>query len=76
MRTYTTEGDVRGTCGHKHKSARTAGECAQRDADGCRSQGGYSDRYMVVHEDDEQVGATDDERDEYSGYEDDGRLSY
>ena len=42
--TYTTRGSVRGECGHQHRSLRTAEKCRRRDADGCRSQGGYSDR--------------------------------
>ena len=44
--TYTTRGDVRGECGHQHRSLRTAEKCRQRDADGCRGQGGYSDRHV------------------------------
>jgi len=45
--TYTTRGDVRGECGHQHRSLRTAEKCRQRDADGCRGQGGYSDRHVI-----------------------------
>ena len=45
--TYTTRGDVRGACGHKHRSLRTAEQCRQRDADGCAEQGGYSDRRVI-----------------------------
>jgi len=44
---YTTKGNVRGSCGHQHRSIRTAEKCRQRDAAGCRSQGGYSDRFVV-----------------------------
>jgi hypothetical protein len=47
MTTYTTTGPVRGTCGHEHRSIRTAAECLRRDLDGCRQQGGYSDRSVV-----------------------------
>lgn len=47
MGPYTTEGSVRGCCGHKHKSIRTAYACFVRDYEGCRSQGGYSDRNVV-----------------------------
>lgn len=41
---YTTSGPVRGTCGHKHRSIRTALDCLERDARSCRAAGGYSDR--------------------------------
>ena len=47
---YTTDGSVRGSCGHKHKSPRTAQECLERDNRGCRRQCGptaYSDRAIV-----------------------------
>jgi len=49
-RRYTTIGSVRGCCGHKHRSLTAAERCRQRDANGCGSQGGYSDR-EVVHVD-------------------------
>ena len=42
--TYTCSGSVRGSCGHKHRTVGAAERCRQRDADGCRSQGGYTDR--------------------------------
>ena len=42
--TYTTSGSVRGGCGHRHRSLRTAVACFLRDCSGCSSQGGYSDR--------------------------------
>ena len=44
--TYTTEGSVRGSCGHKHRTLQGAADCLKRDAAGCRSQGGYSDRSL------------------------------
>lgn len=47
MKTYTTHGNVRGTCGHAHRSIRTALLCAVRDAESCAKQGGYSDRRVV-----------------------------
>jgi hypothetical protein len=47
MTTYTTRGNVRGGCGHKHRSLETAWKCLQRDRSGCQSQGGYSDRQVV-----------------------------
>ena len=44
---YTTQGRVRGTCGHRHRSIDTAVRCLNRDRSGCRSQGGYSDRQVM-----------------------------
>lgn len=41
---YTTWGPVRGDCGHAHRTVEAAKQCIARDAAGCRSQGGYSDR--------------------------------
>ena len=54
---YTTKGDVRGPCGHKHKMVRTAFACLQDDAARCRRQGGYSDRRIVGVEDGEEFAA-------------------
>ena len=45
--TYTARGRVRGSCGHKHRSIRTAAICVRRDYVGCERQGGYSDRTVV-----------------------------
>lgn len=45
---YSTQGSVRGSCPHKHRSLRTALLCVQKDQKGCASVGGYSDR-RVVH---------------------------
>lgn len=44
---FTTEGEIRGCCGHKHRSPETARKCLERDRAGCREQGGYSDREIV-----------------------------
>ena len=46
---YTTTGDVRGRCGHRHKSLRTATACLLRDQAACCRLGGgaYSDRQVV-----------------------------
>ena len=44
---YTTEGDIRGDCGHKHRSFRTAQQCLDKDRAGCKKQGGYSDRNVI-----------------------------
>ncbi len=44
--TYTTDGSVRGTCGHKHRTVEAAYKCLEEDQQGCESQGGYSDRHV------------------------------
>lgn len=56
---YTTDGDIRGCCGHKHRSIDTAIRCLTADSDGCASQGGYSDRTVVRHD---GTPLTDDEQ--------------
>lgn len=56
---YTTDGSVRGCCGHKHRSIATAQRCVDRDSDGCASQGGYSDRSVVRYD---GTPLTDDEQ--------------
>lgn len=53
---YTTLGPVRGCCGHKHLTIRTAAECMARDDAGCRRQGGYSDRRVLHVPDDIATG--------------------
>ena len=44
---YTCTGDVRGNCGHRHRTLSAAVACVRRDARGCRSQGGYTDRVIL-----------------------------
>ena len=44
---YTTDGDVRGTCGHMHRTREAAARCLTRDQHACGRQGGYSDRQIV-----------------------------
>lgn len=61
---YTTRGPVRGSCGHKHRSIRTALRCAVRDQHGCNTQGGYSDRSIRAIEGGEERMLTEIE-DEY-----------
>lgn len=39
-------GLVRGWCGHQHKTIEAARACVQRDKEGCRQQGGYSDQQV------------------------------
>ena len=45
---WTTEGPVRGSCGHMHRTEEAALACLDRDSRGCASQGGYSDRRVVT----------------------------
>ena len=52
MTRYTTQGDVRGCCGHHHRTPEAALRCLLADQAGCKSQGGYSDRRIVEHDDD------------------------
>lgn len=51
--TYTTgaSSDVRGCCGHKHRSVEAAKRCLENDARACRQRGGYSDRTRIVRSD-------------------------
>lgn len=49
---YTTEGSVRGSCGHQHRTYGAAEKCIARDQAGCARQGGYSDRHVVAVESD------------------------
>lgn len=46
MATYTTHGNVRGTCNHKHRSVESAARCMLADAAACKRMGGYSDRFV------------------------------
>lgn len=53
MNTYYTCGSsrcVRGNCGHRHRTLSGAARCIKEDQQGCRSQGGYSDRSLFVVE--------------------------
>lgn len=66
---YTTDGSVRGCCGHLHRTIRAAAVCLREDMDGCVKQGGYSDRGVVARDgralsDDEQQFADDVVNDE------------
>jgi hypothetical protein len=48
--TYTTDGDVRGSCGHQHHTIADALACLRVDQQGCAGLPGrdsYSDRYVV-----------------------------
>jgi len=50
---FTTIGDVRGSCNHKHRSVLTAARCLREDRKGCEKQGGYSDRTVTASDDSE-----------------------
>lgn len=43
---YTTQGEVRGPCGHRHRTAAGAFSCLSDDREGCKMQGGYTDRHV------------------------------
>jgi len=45
---WTTSGSVRGWCGHWHRTRGGAERCLARDRRGCRAQGGYSDRDLLL----------------------------
>lgn len=47
MSKYTTNGPVRGRCGHEHRTIDTAFRCLAADQSSCRRAGGYSDRCIV-----------------------------
>ena len=44
---YTLEGNVRGRCGHSHRTLSGAVRCLKQDRKGCAGQGGYSDLVIV-----------------------------
>jgi hypothetical protein len=64
---YKTVGPVRGGCGHRHRSLKTATECLKKDQRACASLGGgaYSDR-CVVHLD--GTGLSEDEYDQFIAF--------
>jgi len=49
---YFTDGSVRGSCEHKHKTIETAQRCLDSDHIGCHYQGGYSDRSIYSQDGD------------------------
>lgn len=61
---YEAIGSVRGSCGHHHRSVRTAQDCAERDQSGCASQGGYSDRHAHLIEDGVDQGRVEEDVDD------------
>lgn len=57
MTTFTTHGSVRGGCGHRHRTAKAAQDCCDRDQRACAGPDslyggslsrGYSDRIVAV----------------------------
>ena len=64
---YTTDGSVRGTCGHVHKTIASAMQCLQRDRNSCGRLGGgaYSDRDIVRLDGGELTGDDIDALDSY-----------
>lgn len=48
---FSTYGSVRGCCGHRHETRQAADKCLAKDQAGCKSQGGYSDRSVVLVDD-------------------------
>ena len=52
MKWYSATGEVRGACGHAHKTAKTALACATKDARACKALPGgcYSDRSVRAYE--------------------------
>jgi len=65
---YMCEGDVRGSCGTRHRTLRGAAACCKQDRQGCVAQGGYSDRVPFVRDADRDRALSSDERDEYQAY--------
>jgi len=44
---YTCKGDVRLSCGIKHKTKEAALKCIKQDHKACKKHGGYSDRFVI-----------------------------
>jgi hypothetical protein len=67
MTTYTTQGSVRGSCGHSHRTVSSALRCLQRDQHACVLVGGYSDRAVISSDGSlERETALIDDDDEYA----------
>lgn len=45
---YTTEGPLRGPCGHKHGNIESAIDCVDADEALCVTRGGHTDRRIFV----------------------------
>lgn len=62
---YTLSGSLRGRCCHRHRTLSGAARCDVDDSLGCESQGGYSDRYLVVCEEGKDREPTHQELQDY-----------
>ena len=62
---YRCEGDVRGSCGVRHRTLEAAARCCARDQRACRgaTSSGYSDRLPCKYVGGGQVELTDEECD-------------
>jgi hypothetical protein len=47
---FTTQGPLRGACGHKHKNLESAADCLGEDEARCVVRGGHTDREIFVLE--------------------------
>lgn len=47
---FSNIGSIRGCCGHKHRSLKSATKCLKDDQQDCEKQGGYSDRLTKIIE--------------------------
>jgi hypothetical protein len=47
MAKYVCVGNVRGSCGHAHRTITGAAKCLRRERANCRKNGGYSDRRIA-----------------------------
>jgi hypothetical protein len=45
---YTTDGALRGPCGHKHKTLESAVDCLDGDDAICEARGGHTDRKIFA----------------------------
>ena len=50
MKKFTTYGSVCSGCGHSHRSFESALKCLRSNQQGCRIQGGYSDRSIYEYD--------------------------
>lgn len=67
---YVCDGDIRGRCAHKHRTLSGAARCLDDDRDGCATQGGYSDRSIVLMPDNILMVQTGDRTTDVECYDD------
>lgn len=65
MTTYTNHGDVRGSCGHRHRTLTGLAACWHADMSACTRQGGYSDRSPLALNGNERRRLTEAEQEEW-----------